>query len=60
MKNSIFHIIMISGAKGLNSHELAHKWVKDLGTLISLLLYTDLRELQVGAQSEKDGLKRKG
>ena len=25
-------IDMISGSKGLNSHELAHKWVKDLGT----------------------------
>ena len=26
------YFIMISGSKGLNSHELAHKWVKDLGT----------------------------
>ena len=26
---------MISGSKDLNSHELAHKWVKDLLTLIS-------------------------
>ena len=35
MPDSIFfasHIYMISGSKGLNSHELAHKWVKDLGT----------------------------
>ena len=23
---------MMSGDKGLNPHELAHKWVKDLGT----------------------------
>ena len=23
---------MISGAKGLSPHELAHKWVKGLGT----------------------------
>ena len=23
---------MIPGSKGLNPHELAHKWVKDLGT----------------------------
>jgi len=22
---------MIPGSKGLNSHELAHRWVKDLG-----------------------------
>ena len=27
-----FYYDMISGSKGLNSHELAHKWVKDLGT----------------------------
>ena len=24
--------IMIPGSKGLNPHELAHRWVKDLGT----------------------------
>jgi len=24
-------IYMIPDAKGLNSHELAHRWVKDLG-----------------------------
>jgi hypothetical protein len=24
-------IYMMPGAKGLNSHELAHRWVKDLG-----------------------------
>ncbi len=24
--------MMIPGAKGLNPHELAHRWVKDLGT----------------------------
>ena len=23
---------MIPGSKGLNPHELAHRWVKDLGT----------------------------
>ncbi len=23
---------MMPGSKGLNPHELAHKWVKDLGT----------------------------
>ena len=26
------HIIMIPGSEGLNPHELAHKWVNDLGT----------------------------
>ena len=25
-------IYMIPGSKGLNPHELAHRWVKDLGT----------------------------
>ena len=25
-------IYMMPGAKGLNPHELAHRWVKDLGT----------------------------
>ena len=24
--------IMMPGSKGLNPHELAHKWMKDLGT----------------------------
>ena len=24
--------IMMPGSKGLNPHELAHRWVKDLGT----------------------------
>ena len=35
LNNSLAFLIvidMISGSKGLNSHELAHKWVKDLGT----------------------------
>ena len=26
------HIIMMPGLKDLNPHELAHRWVKDLGT----------------------------
>mgnify|MGYP007083026143 CR=1 FL=1 len=26
------YIMMIPGAKGLNPHELAHRWVKDFGT----------------------------
>jgi len=28
----IYMYIMIPGAKGLNPHELAHRWVKDLVT----------------------------
>ena len=28
----IYVYIMIPGAKGLNPHELAHRWVKDFGT----------------------------
>ena len=28
----LFIYIMIPGSKGLNPHELAHRWVKDLGT----------------------------
>lgn len=28
----IYMYIMIPGAKGLNPHELAHRWVKDLGS----------------------------
>ena len=28
----IYVYIMIPGAKGLNPHELAHRWVKDLVT----------------------------
>ncbi len=35
LNNSLAFLIvidMISGSKGLNSHERAHKWVKDLGT----------------------------
>ena len=26
----LLHYIMMSGAKSLNPHELAHKWMKDL------------------------------
>ena len=29
---SLTFIYMIPGSKGLSPHELAHKWVKDLGT----------------------------
>ena len=28
----LFFIYMMPGSKGLNPHELAHKWMKDLGT----------------------------
>ena len=28
--------IMMPGSKGLNPHELAHKWMKDLGTRLSI------------------------
>ena len=27
-----YNDIMIPGSKGLSPHELAHRWVKDLGT----------------------------
>ena len=30
-KNMVYYILM-PGSKGLSPHELAHKWVKDLGT----------------------------
>ena len=30
--DTCFGIYMIPGAKGLNPHELAHRWVKDLAT----------------------------
>ena len=29
---------MMPGAKGLNPHELAHKWMKDLGTRLNMSL----------------------
>ena len=32
---SLFLILLMPGAKGLNPHELAHRWVKDLVTLAS-------------------------
>lgn len=28
----VLFYLMMSGSKGLSPHELAHKWVKDLGT----------------------------
>ncbi len=28
----MYFYIMIPGSKGINPHELAHRWVKDLGT----------------------------
>ena len=31
IKNSLIVICMIPGSKGLSPHELAHRWVKDLG-----------------------------
>ena len=27
----MYFYIMIPGSKGINPHELAHRWVKDLG-----------------------------
>ena len=38
------HINMMPGSKGLNPHELAHKWMKDLGTRPNM-------SLKVGWQS---------
>ena len=32
---SLFLILLMPGSKGLNPHELAHRWVKDLVTLAS-------------------------
>lgn len=29
---------MIPGSKGLNQHELAHMWVKDLGTRPDIII----------------------
>ena len=31
MRDEVF-LYMMPGPKGLNPHELAHKWMKDLGT----------------------------
>ncbi|EDR47689.1 hypothetical protein DORFOR_00767 [Dorea formicigenerans ATCC 27755] len=31
MRDEVF-LYMMPGSKGLNPHELAHKWMKDLGT----------------------------
>ena len=31
---------MMPGSKGLNPHELAHKWVKDLGTRPNMSIKT--------------------
>ena len=30
LSGMVTEIIMISGSKGLNPHELAYKWIKDL------------------------------
>ena len=32
MRNLCYNLGVVPGAKGLSPHELAHKWVKDLGT----------------------------
>ena len=31
-ENNLCGFLLIQGSKGLNPHELAHKWVNDLGT----------------------------
>ena len=37
-------IYMIPGSKGLNPHELAHRWVKDLGTRHDMRILGELWE----------------
>jgi len=39
---SLFLILLMPGSKGLNPHELAHRWVKDLVTLASFYCFAYL------------------
>jgi len=39
---------MIPGSKGLNPHELAHRWVKDLGRIVGVRSTEQFVGIKVG------------
>ena len=47
---------MMPGSKGLSPHELAHKWVKDLGTRPDMSIKVGCRIVRVRSTEQSVGI----